>query len=92
MDSYLIYILLLIFDFFGPLLLLLPLNLGASHMVIREIALLAQAHGVQQSVCVAAFRGVHLTTKTLVARSAHVFGIVLPVGVRTIGDAHAIVF
>ena len=83
---------LLVLDFSGLQLFLFPLNLGASHMVIREIALLAQAHGVEQSVSMATFSGIHLATEALVARSAHIFGIMLSVGVRTLGDRHAIIF
>ena len=72
----------------GLELLGLSLDLGSSLVVVWEVAGLAHAHGVEQSVGVLAVEGVLVTTELAVARGAHVLGVVLSVHVRAFGDSH----
>lgn len=60
--------------------------LGASLMVVSHVTGLAHAHGVVQSVQVAALGSVLLPTVLPVAGRAHTLGIVLSVRVRAVGD------
>ena len=51
-------------------------------MVVRHVACLAHAHGVQKAIGVPAPRRILVSSELPVARWAHVLGIVLPVGMR----------
>ena len=70
------------------LLLFSPLDLGSSLVVIGEVAGLAHADGVVESIGVFALGGILLSTEFAVARRAHVLGVVLSVRVGALGDKH----
>ena len=74
----------LLFDYSGLLLFFLALYLGASDMVVGEIALLAHSHGVEEPVSMSTFRCVYLAAEALVARRTHVLGVVLPIGMGAV--------
>lgn len=66
----------------------LSLDLGATLMVVGEVASLAHAHRVEQSISVTALGRVLVATELAVAGRAHVLGVVLAVRVRTFSDLH----
>lgn len=66
----------------------LSLDLGSSLVVVTQVASLAHAHGVEQSVLVLTFSGVLVSAELSIARGAHVLSVVLSVGVRALGDGH----
>lgn len=57
--------------------LLFPLDLGAAHVIVGKVALLTHAHRVEEAVGMTALGSVDLTTKTFIAGSTHIFGVVL---------------
>jgi hypothetical protein len=48
--------------------------------------LLAHSHRVEGTIGMFTLCGVNLTAESFIARGTHVFGIVLPIGVWTVGD------
>lgn len=68
--------------------LLFALDLGLVLEVLRQIALLAHSLRVKQPVFVRALCGILVAPHFPVAGRAHVFGVVLAVRVRALGDRH----
>ena len=66
----------------------LAFRLGASLVVVGQVASLTHAHRVQLPVGVRALGGQLVPAVLPIAGRAHVLGVVLPVGVRTLGDLH----
>ena len=77
-----------LFEGFSLLLLSLSLDLGSSLVVIRQVAGLAHTHGVQKAVMMLTLPSILVSSELSVARRAHVFSVVLSVGVWALGDCH----
>jgi hypothetical protein len=73
-------------------LLSLSLDLGASFVIVGQVTSLAHAHRVQESIGVLTVESVLISPELSVAGGAHVFSVMLPKGMRALGDGHDVGF
>ena len=64
------------------------LDLGAALVVVSQVARLAHAHRIELSVRVGTLGRVLISTVLAIARRAHVFGVMLTVGMRAFRNLH----
>ena len=73
------------------LLLLLSLHLSSLLVVVREVASLAHALGVEKSVMMLTVSCIVVSTKLSIAGGAHVLGVVLSIWMWALSDLHNVV-
>jgi hypothetical protein len=70
----------------------LSLDLGASLVIVGQVASLTHAHRVQKSIGMLTVESILVAPELSVARGAHVFSVMLSQGMRALGDGHDVSF